>query len=335
MTVPRVESFVVPADLDGERADRIVAVLTGMSRSQARSAVKQGDVLAGGAPVKPADRLAVGAALFVPAVEEPPPIHPDPDVVFSVAYEDDSVVVVDKPAGLVVHPGAGTTSSTLAHGLVAAYPELMELEDDHRWGIVHRIDRDTSGLLLVARTRSTHESLQDALRRREVSRCYLTLAVGGFDNATGTVDAPVGRDPAHPTRMRVIETGRPARTHYRRLASWDDAAVTLLGVRLETGRTHQIRVHLEAIGHGVVGDPVYGPRTVRSGDPGRTWLHAERLDFDHPDTQERVSVVSTLPDDLAASLDGLGRPDRGTVPVVGSEAGNPDHDSVGNGRLSG
>lgn len=328
MNGPAAGSFTVPVDLTGERADRIVAVLAQMSRSRARAAIEHGGVLVDGVPVRPVDRLATGAVLSVPAAEESPPLQPDPDVEFAVAYEDDSVIVVDKPAGLVVHPGAGTTSSTLAHGLIAAYPELMDLEEEHRWGIVHRIDRDTSGLLLVARTASAHRNLQDALRRREIGRRYLTLVVGAFDSATGAIEAPVGRDPAHPTRMRVIETGRPARTHYRRLASWD-AAVTLLGVRLETGRTHQIRVHLEAIGHRVVGDPVYGPMRAAPGDPGRTWLHAERLAFDHPETHEPVSVASPLPDDLAASLDGLGSPDRGAISSIGTGEDNSTTGAAG------
>lgn len=316
MTESRNRDVVIPAELGGERADRIVAVLTGLSRSRARLAIERGDVTIAGTPVRPADRIAGDVTLSVTPAPEPPLVRADPEVVFSVAYEDDALVVVDKPAGLVVHPGAGTTSSTLADGLLAAYPELADLGEAHRWGIVHRIDRDTSGLLLVARTGEVHQVLQDALRRREITRRYLALVTGRFDNATGTIEAPIGRDPAHPTRLKVIEGGRPSRTHYRRLASWDDAAVTLLGVRLETGRTHQIRVHMRAIGHPVVGDPVYGPRRSGPEDPGRTWLHAEQLTFEHPVEDEPVTVRSPLPADLAASLRGLGDPDRGAFPDV-------------------
>ena len=314
MTAASGESFTIPASLDGERADRIVAVLTGVSRRSARAACQQGDVLLEGSTVKPADRLAAGAELSITAHREEHVVLPDPSIEFGVAYEDAAVIVVDKPAGLVVHPGAGRQEGTLAHGLLSAYPDLSELDEDHRWGIVHRIDRDTSGLLLVARTAAAHRTLQDALRRRDVSREYLSLVVGEFGNAIGTIDAPIGRDPARPTQMRVIETGRPSRTHYRRLASWTDAGVTLLSVRLESGRTHQIRVHCRAIDHPVVGDPVYGPGRPVGGDPGRTWLHAERLSFDHPETGERVTIVSDLPADLRASLALLGPPDRGSVP---------------------
>ena len=314
MTAASGEGFTIPPSLDGERADRIVAVLTDVSRRRARAACEQGNVVLEGSVVKPADRLAAGAVLSITTHrEESHPLSPDPTIEFGVAYEDAEVIVVDKPVGLVVHPGAGRQEGTLAHGLLAAYPELSELDEDQRWGIVHRIDRDTSGLLLVARTAAGHRTLQDALRRREVSREYRSLVAGEFGNAIGTIDAPIGRDPARPTQMRVIETGRPSRTHYRRLASWAGADVTLLSVRLESGRTHQIRVHCRAIGHPVVGDPVYGPGRPVGGDPGRTWLHAERLSFDHPETGERLTIVSELPADLRESLASLGPPDRGSI----------------------
>ncbi|MEA2057245.1 MAG: RluA family pseudouridine synthase [Actinomycetota bacterium] len=313
MTSASGEDFTIPPSLEGERADRIVALLTDVSRKRARAACEQGDVVLEGSVVKPADRLVAGAVLSITTHREEHAMVPDPSIEFGVAYEDATVIVVDKPAGLVVHPGAGRQEGTLAHGLLAAYPELRELDEDHRWGIVHRIDRDTSGLLLVARTAAGHCTLQDALRRREVSREYLSLVAGGFGNAIGTIDAPIGRDPARPTQMRVIETGRPSRTHYRRLASWDGAEVTLLAVHLESGRTHQIRVHCRAIGHPVVGDPVYGPGRPVGGDPGRTWLHAERLSFDHPETGERLTIESDLPADLRESLALLGSPDRGSI----------------------
>jgi 23S rRNA pseudouridine1911/1915/1917 synthase len=316
MTSASAEGFTIPPGLDGERADRIVAMLTDVSRKRARAACEQGDVVLEGSVVKPADRLAAGAVLSITTHREEAVMFPDPSVEFEVAYEDAAVIVVDKPAGLVVHPGAGRQEGTLAHGLLATYPELRELDEAHRWGIVHRIDRDTSGLLLIARTAAGHRTLQDALRRREVSREYLSLVAGDFGNAIGTIDAPIGRDPARPTQMRVIETGRPSRTHYRRLASWDGADVTLLAVHLESGRTHQIRVHCRAIGHPVVGDPVYGPGRPVGGDPGRTWLHAERLSFDHPETGERLTIESDLPADLRESLALLGSPDRGSIPSL-------------------
>jgi 23S rRNA pseudouridine1911/1915/1917 synthase len=304
---------VVPDDLDGARADRAVAALFDVSRSVARRTIDAGGATRGGTPLRPSDAVAAGDELAVTIVEVEQKVEGE-DVDFAVAYEDDQVIVVDKPSGLVVHPGAGTSSGTLANGLLGRYASAAELGPDRRWGIVHRLDRDTSGLLIVAKTAEAHNALQDALRAREVTRRYLALASGAFDSATGTIDAPIGRDPSNRTRMTVIGGGRPARTHYRRLATWDDPEATLLSVELETGRTHQIRVHLQAIDHPIIGDPVYGPTRRVPGDPGRTWLHATELVFEHPSGVGEVSVQSALPDDLAASLQRLGAPISGSIP---------------------
>jgi len=307
------QCFVVPSDLDGSRADRAVAVLCGISRSLARLAVDSGgvrrrdEILAGSAPVVEGDVLEVDLANEVKRV------YPEATVEFDVAYEDESVIVVDKPAGLVVHPGAGRPAGTLANGLLARYPEIADLPADCRWGIVHRIDRDTSGLLIVARNADSFQFFQEALKRREVKRDYRALVVGRFSSATGTIDAPIGRDPAEPTRMTVIETGRHARTHFRRVAEWDDAEVSLARVSLETGRTHQIRVHMRSIGHPVVGDPVYGTKRRSAGDPGRTWLHAASLSFERPSGSGPITVHSAIPDDLLGSLESLGEPTYGTI----------------------
>lgn len=202
---------------------------------------------------------------------------------------------------------------TLVEGLVHRYPELGELAD-HRWGLVHRLDRDTSGLLVVGRSAAAFQTLQEALRVRAVGRTYLALVAGAPDGARGTIDAPIGRDPHQPTRMAVLAAGRPSRTHFRRLASWDDA--TLLEVRLETGRTHQIRVHFASIGHPVVGDRTYGGRrATHRADPGRQWLHATRLQFVHPVSGDPIDVVSEIPPDLRSTLEALGPPDAGELPV--------------------
>lgn len=307
------QRFVVPADLDGSRADRAIAVLCGISRRLARLTVdscgvtRRDEVLAGSAKVVGGDVLEVVLATEVERVS------PEATVEFDVAYEDESVIVVDKPAGVVVHPGAGRPTGTLANGLLSRYPEIADLPWDCRWGIVHRIDRDTSGLLIVARSADAFHFLQEALKRREVKRDYRALVVGRFSSATGTIDAPIGRDPAEPTRMTVIETGRHARTHFQRLAEWDDAEVSLASVSLETGRTHQIRVHMRSIGHPVVGDPVYGTKRHSAGDPGRTWLHAASLSFEHPSGSGPIAVQSPIPNDLLESLGSLGEPTYGTI----------------------
>ena len=320
-----MERYVVPSALAGERADRIVAVLLGTSRSVARQTVDAGAVKCAGAVLRPADRLAAGTTL---EIEYTPPIEAltaDPEVRLPVAYESPDVLVIDKPAGLVVHPGAGRNSGTLANGLIARFPDQIELGPERRWGILHRLDRDTSGLLMVARTAAAYATLREALARREITRCYQTLVVGLFDNASGTIDAPVGRDPTHPTRMAVVHDGRPSRTHYRRLATWVGTGVTLLEVRLETGRTHQIRVHLQSIAHPVVGDDTYGRRLPDpSGvDPGRTWLHALALRFPDPGEGSDVFVSGRLPEDLSVSLDRLGIPDLASEPGVDCTAGGP------------
>ena len=256
----------------------------------------------------------------------------------AVVYADDEVIVVDKPAGLVVHPGAGHPDGTLVHGLLARFPDLAQLAepglgrlDRDRPGIVHRLDKGTSGLLVVARTRGARAALVAQLAARAVDRRYLALVRGRVEAAQGLIDAPLGRAEADPTRMTVRAGGREARTRYqveRRFTSPED--FTLLECRLETGRTHQIRVHLAAIGHPVVGDPRYGGRGGGGGGrggggggtsagagsraggvgtsagagiaAGRQWLHARQLSFDHPSTGRRLTFTSDLPADLAAVL---------------------------------
>ncbi len=311
------QTVVVPDELDDVRADRVIAVVCGVTRSVARRIIESGAAVVvdggttpGAVPLTGSQRLEAGTTLTVTVPDTGPELVARP-VAFGVRYEDESVIVVDKPAGLVVHPGAGTTAPTLVAGLVHRYPELGRMAD-HRWGLVHRLDKDTSGLLVVARTPSGHERLQRELRRRTVARTYLTVVTGVTEAMRGTIEGPIGRDPQHPTRMSVRRDGRPARTHYRRLASWSDAS--FLEVTLDTGRTHQIRVHLMSIGHDVFGDPVYhrrGRRNVAEGD--RQWLHAVRLAFPHPVEDRVVSVESPLPEDLAEVFPRLGTPVWGAV----------------------
>ncbi|HSF85224.1 MAG TPA: RluA family pseudouridine synthase [Acidimicrobiia bacterium] len=301
----------VPADLEGVRADRAVAQMFELSRNAVRTLIDDGAVLIDGSAAVPAQRLAAGQIVTATIPEPPPRLEPAP-VPFDVVYLDDDVLVVDKPAGLVVHPGAGTTAPTLVAGVVHRFPDQAGLEAE-RWGLVHRLDRDTSGLLVVARTSTAFRALQTALRARSVARTYLALVEGVPDSARGTIDAPLGRDPHQPTKVAVLRDGRVARTHFRRVAGWP--STTLLEVRLETGRTHQIRVHLASIGHPVIGDSAYGGRRrAHPADAGRQWLHAARLEFAHPTTGVAVCAVSPPPPDLTASLDGLGVPETGAIP---------------------
>jgi 23S rRNA pseudouridine1911/1915/1917 synthase len=217
-------------------------------------------------------------------------------------FADDDVIVVDKPADLVVHPGAGNDRGTMAAGLLARYPEIVDVGDAERPGIVHRLDKGTSGLLVVARTQRAYESLVAQLGARTVDRRYTALVWGHPDPPTGLVDAPIGRSRKDPTRMTITAEGREARTGYElRHRYTQPVEVALLECKLETGRTHQIRVHLAAIGHPIVGDPRY--RGARTKFPmTRPFLHAQRLAFDHPVTGERVSFDAPLPPDLDATL---------------------------------
>jgi len=311
---------VVPPDMDGQRADRVVAGALDISRAAARLAVDSGQVVVAGKAVGPADKLRAGMRVLVTRPAEPSGLIPMEQPI-SVAYESPAVLVIDKPPGLVVHPGAGHRNDTLANVLVFHYPELSAMGEEHRWGLVHRLDRETSGLLIVGRSPAAHSALQAQLKRREISRVYLTLVHSLIDPVAGAIEAPIGRDPEHPTRMTLRQGGRFAKTHYRRLAAWED--VSLLEVRLETGRTHQIRVHMSSIGAAVVGDKTYGLRRSTTGNPGRVWLHASSLTFDDPGQAEGsppVTVRSPLPDDLAATLLKLGQPTLGGVPADVTEA---------------
>jgi 23S rRNA pseudouridine1911/1915/1917 synthase len=296
---------VVPRALDGQRLDRVVALVTGSSRAEAAGLVDDGAVLVGGRPVTSrSHRVAEGDELEVDVPERPAEVElvADPGIVVPVAYEDEHLLVVDKPAGLVVHPGAGQATGTLVNGLLARYPELRTVGQADRPGIVHRLDKGTSGLMLVARTQEAYEALVAMLAAREVDRCYHTLVWGTPGSPTGMVDAPIGRSSRDRTRMAVTVTGKPARTRYEVVRTYHDPVeVTELLCRLETGRTHQIRVHLASIGLRVVGDVRYGGER-QSLPMARPFLHAEQLGLDHPVTGEPLSFISPLPEDLAAVL---------------------------------
>jgi len=294
----------LPAAFDGERVDRVVASVAGLSRSEAKAIVSAGRVRLDRRKVTTASvRVEVGQVL---SVIVPPPVDPrptpDPEVSFEVVYEDDAILVVNKPAGLVVHPGAGQADATLVNGLVHRYPEIADIGEAHRPGIVHRLDRGTSGLLVVARTNDAYHDLVDQLSSHQPERVYLALVWGQPETDRGTIDAAIGRSNRHPTRMAVVAAGRRAVTHYQVEGRFDspvDAA--LVRCRLETGRTHQIRVHLRAIGHPVVGDRDYdGGRPGL--DPGRPFLHATQLSLRHPISDDYLTFDAPLPAELDSVL---------------------------------
>ncbi len=302
---PVSEPMIVPPALDGERVDRALALLTGYTRAEVQGLILGGAVTVGAVPVAKSYRIATGEVLELLA--EPPTLQMPvaEDVPIVVVAADDEFIIVDKPAGLVVHPGAGNTSGTMVNGLLAVFPELAGVGAPERPGIVHRLDRDTSGLLVVARTSAAYDALVAQLSSRSMERCYDVLAWGSFDSSRGVIDAPVGRSPARRTRMAVRADGRATRTGFEVTRSFTDPGVTRLECRLETGRTHQIRVHLAAIGHPVVGDATYGG--FRQSLPlDRPFLHAATLGFVHPTTGESVHYRSALPTELAAVLEELG-----------------------------
>jgi 23S rRNA pseudouridine1911/1915/1917 synthase len=305
--------ITVPTALDGTRIDRVVALLTGLSRARVRELLASGAVQLGGRPETDASRrvtagslleLPPAAAVAAPDAGKHPPA-PDRTVAVEVVHEDAALLVIDKPAGLVVHPGPGHRDGTLVAGLLARYPDIAGAGAPDRPGIVHRLDKDTSGLLVVARTPEAYAALTGQLADRTMGREYLAVVAGDVVAGEGVVDAPLKRSVRDRTRVAVAAPGegRTARTHYsvrRRYTS--PIALTELLVRLETGRTHQIRAHLSAIGHPVLGDATYHGRR-REVPLARPFLHAWQLHLVHPTTGSPVSWSSPLPAELEAVLE--------------------------------
>jgi 23S rRNA pseudouridine1911/1915/1917 synthase len=287
--------LIVTGDQDGERLDRIVAGIVA-SRSQAQRAITDGRVLVDGHPVtKPRITAHAGQTIVVEVLPDTPTAIRQNQADVPVVFQDDAIVVVDKPAGLVVHPAPGHRGTTLVEllgGVTAGGPA-------ERPGVVHRLDRETSGLLVLARTEHALRTLQEAIAERHVHREYLALVQGIPPARTGTIDAPIGRDPRDRTRMAIDgDAARHAVTHFEVVEYLGDA--TLLSVVLDTGRTHQIRVHLQAIGHPVLGDPTYGEGPFHGLE--RQWLHAAKLHLPHPTTGEELEFSAPVPKDLAATL---------------------------------
>jgi 23S rRNA pseudouridine1911/1915/1917 synthase len=313
MRPPKRLRVDVPENLE-DRLDAVVSEYTDLSRSRVTALIEGGAVLVNDEPARKSYRPRAGDTIEV-VIPAPPPVELVPeDLPISIVYEDDDIVVVDKPAGMVVHPAPGHATGTLVNALLARVGTLSSVGLPNRPGIVHRLDRDTSGLLVVARSDEAHRHLASALSARTVGRRYLAAVWGRFSQDDVTIDKPIGRHLRDRKRMDVVEGGRQAITHVRHLERW--AAADLLAIRLETGRTHQIRVHLSDSGHPVVGDPVYGPGWERgmSGAGGvwaaefarrtrRLFLHAARLSFNHPTSGEPLSFTAPLPEPLVAAVE--------------------------------
>jgi 23S rRNA pseudouridine1911/1915/1917 synthase len=308
----------VPEAETGERLDRFLAAAqTDLSRSVLQALIKEGRVHVGGRAVRPSHRLRAGDQVVV-ELPEPRSIALEPEEIpLDVRYEDDDLAVIAKPAGLVVHPGAGVARGTLVHALLHRYPEIASVGGPGRPGIVHRLDKDTSGLLVVARTPRSYRALVEALRARHVKRTYQALVWGEPRGAAGVIEGAIARDPRDRRRMAVTRRGgKAARTRWKVEERFGVA--TRLEIELDTGRTHQIRVHLSHAGHPVVGDPVYGGRTKKVLSLGATdaslgqailkslsrqALHASKLELSHPVTGRTMSFVLPLPVDFALAVE--------------------------------
>lgn len=297
-----------------ERLDRLLADRLELSRTQIAALIRDGSVLVNGDPGRKSYVPVVGDEITA-TLPAPTPSTLLPEALpLEVRYEDDHLAVVEKPAGMVVHPAPGHGSGTLVHALLHHIVHLSRLGGESRPGIVHRLDKDTSGLLVIAKDDRAHAGLSRALARREVRRGYLAVTWGHVDEERLTIDRPIGRHPRDRKRMAVRDDGRPAVTHVKVLEQWP--AADLLAIRLQTGRTHQVRVHLESIGHPVAGDPIYSPRWERglvgagghwaeefARRVGRLFLHAAHLSFVHPLTGDRLSYTSQLPEPLASATE--------------------------------
>ncbi len=299
------DTLSVQADEAGQRLDRyLVSKLTAISRTRAQQLIADGMVLVNGGPGKPGYALRIGDEIQILSPRQnkrDSGIKPQ-SLPLDVVYEDQDLLIINKAAGMVVHPAPGHHDDTLVNALLARYPDIHWDTADQRPGIIHRLDKDTSGLIIVARNIATQAALVEQMKRREIVKRYLALVEGVVALDQGSIDAPIGRDPRHRQQMTITAlSSREARTHFRVLERF--ARHTLLLLELETGRTHQIRVHLKAIGHPIAGDPVYGSgNTIRGLSLKRQFLHAYQLKFTHPITGASIDVEVPLPDDLQAVL---------------------------------
>ncbi len=298
----------------GQRLDKYVAqVVPGLSRSRAQKLIEEGSVTVNGEVAKPSYRVEVGDLVMV-CIPPPEPMEVKPEAIpLDIVYEDEDIIVVNKPAGMVVHPAYGHRTGTLVNAVLAHCPDLAGAEGDLRPGIVHRLDKDTSGLIIVAKKDAARRHLQRQFKRREVKKVYVALLEGRLEPVRGVIDAPIGRDKKRRKRMAVVEGGREARTEYRVVEYFGGGTgrggrpYTLVEAEPKTGRTHQVRVHFASIGHPLAGDPVYGFRKQRLSGLQRQFLHAQALGFRLPGSDEYVELFADLPDDLRAVLGELRR----------------------------
>ncbi|MQW76454.1 RluA family pseudouridine synthase [Nocardioides sp. dk4132] len=298
-------TLLVPDSMAGERVDAAMARLFGVSRSRAADLVAAGHVRLDGAEVAKSDRVLPGAVLDVtiPTMVDPLEIVPEIVEGIKIIHDDDSIVVIDKPVGVAVHPSPGWSGPTVVGHLAGAGFRIATSGASERQGIVQRLDVGTSGVMVICKSEHAYSLLKNAFRHRTVSKTYHALVQGHPDPLQGTVDAPIGRHPKADYKFAVMADGRPSVTHYETLEAHRFAS--LLEIHLETGRTHQIRVHMAALKHPCVADLTYGADPVLAKRVGleRQWLHAVRLGFEHPDTGEHVEYESSYPDDLAHALD--------------------------------
>ncbi|MDD7384283.1 MAG: RluA family pseudouridine synthase [Actinomycetaceae bacterium] len=287
---------------EGDRLDAYLASLTGLSRAVAARTIDAGDVRVDGRVARKSDRVLAGQTIEAVLPDPPRVIPRAPEATIPILYDDDDVVVVNKPAGLAAHPSLNFDGPDVLGALVSMGIPVAQLGPVERHGIVHRLDVGTSGCMVVAKSSLAYSSLKDAFRYRRVEKIYHALVQGHPDPLSGTIDAPIGRAPSHQWKMGIVKGGKRAVTHYTLTEAM--AGGSLLSVKLETGRTHQIRVHMAAIGHPCVGDTMYGadPRLAAALHLDRQWLHAQRLSFYHPRTQVWMTFEAPYPEDLASSL---------------------------------
>jgi 23S rRNA pseudouridine1911/1915/1917 synthase len=311
--------FLIEAEHCGQRLDRFLStLLPDYSRSYTAHLIRQGTLVVNDERRKPSYRLALGDVITGHPPEREPERHTPEPMALDILYEDEQIIVLNKPAGLVVHPAPGHPSGTLVNGLLAHVPELQSQADAHRPGIVHRLDKGTSGVMVVAKSRRVHEMLSRQFKQRQVRKQYLAIVHGRPQTTTGEIDLPIGRHPTDRKKMSIItRRGRSALTCWTLLTSFDGAALLILD--LKTGRTHQARVHCAAIRHPILGDPVYGPRARGNAvlpspvarvlkDAGRQMLHAWRLTFYHPGNDREITFEAAMPNDMQDVLKLLPRP---------------------------